>query len=272
MSSSIGRSIGQRIATALLLAGALLPLVPLVLWAGSGQWRYPGLVPQRGSLRGLALLTDPRTEIPQALGTSLAIGIAVACLACLIGLPAGRAIGLYAFRGRRVIQFLLLAPVIVPGLAVTLGLQVFFLHYGLANTMAGVVLVQLVPTVPYTATILAGAFANLEIGYEAQARSLGAGPIRVLVFVTAPLMRPAITVAALLAFLISWSEYVLTLLIGGGQVTTLPLLLFAAIGSADTTAAAALSMLVIGPPLLLVVLATRLLTGDNAAVVGLGRL
>jgi putative spermidine/putrescine transport system permease protein len=272
VTASKRRPLGQRAATGLLLAGVLAPLVPLAIWAFSGQWRYPGLVPQRGSLRGVQLLTDPRSQIPQALGTSTLIGVSVAALACLIGLPAGRAIGAYRFRGRRLVQFLLLAPVIVPGVAVTLGLQVFFIRYGLANTMAGVVMVQLVPTVPYAATILSGAFANLEVGYEQQARSLGAGPIRVLVFVTVPLMRPAIVVAALFAFLISWSEYVLTLLIGGGQVTTLPLLLFAAIGSADTTAASALSLLVIAPPLVLVVAATRLLSGDTAAVVGLGRL
>ena len=266
------RSVGRRVATVVLLAGALAPMVPLLVWAFSGQWRYPGLVPQRAGLRGLRLLTDPRSQIPQALGTSTVIGMSVACLACLIGFPAGRAIGLYEFRGRRLVQFLLLAPVIVPGLAVTLGLQVFFIRYGLADTIGGVVAVQLMPTVPYAATILAGAFANLDVGYEQQARALGAGPIRVLLFVTVPLLRPAIVVAALFAFLISWSEYVLTLLIGGGQVTTLPLLLFAAIGSADTTAAAALALLVIVPPLLLVVAATRLLSSANAAVVGFGRL
>ncbi len=266
------RSRGAIIGVTLLLGGALLPLVPLLVWAVSSQWRYPAVVPQQTSLRGLRLLTDPRSEIPQALATSTVIAVAVAVLACLIGLPAGRAIGLYRFRGRRLIQFLLLAPVIVPGLAVTLGLQVFFIHYGLSDTVAGVVLVQLMPTVPYTATLLGAAFANLDIGYERQARSLGAGPLRTLVFVTLPLLRPAITIAALLAFLISWSEYVLTLLIGGGQVITLPLLLFAAIGSSDTTAAAAIAVLVIGPPLLLVTAASRLLSGASGGVVGFGRL
>ena len=264
--------VGRRGAIAVLLAGVLAPLVALVIWAFSSQWRYPALIPQRGSLRGVRLLTDPRAQIPQALGTSAIIGASVACLACVVGFAAGRAIGLYEFRGRRLVQFLLLAPVIVPGLAVTLGLQVFFVRYGLADTTIGVVLVQLMPTVPYAATILASAFANLDLGYEQQARALGAGPIRVLLFVTVPMLRPAIVVAALFAFLISWSEYVLTLLIGGGQVTTLPLLLFAAIGSTDTTAAAALALLVIVPPLLLVIAATRLLSGGNAAAVGFGRL
>jgi len=259
-------------ALTLLLAGTLLPLVPLLVWAASGQWRYPALIPQQASLRGARLLGDPRSQIPRALLTSALVGLSVALLACAIGYPAGRAIGLYRFRGRRALQFLLLAPVIVPGLASAVGLQVFFIRYGLADTTSGVVLVQLIPTVPYAATVLGAAFANFDSDYERQARALGAGPVQILLRVTVPLLRPALALAGMFAFLISWSEYVLTLLIGGGQVITLPLLLFAAISSSDLTAAAALAVLVIAPPLLLVTLAVRLLPASGAAVAGLGRL
>ena len=66
-----------------------------------------------------------------ALLTSLTIAGVVAVLAAVIGAGAGRALGLYDFRGRRFVQFLLLAPAIVPTLAVTLGIQVFFIRYGL---------------------------------------------------------------------------------------------------------------------------------------------
>jgi putative spermidine/putrescine transport system permease protein len=258
--------------TIVLVGGVLLPLVPLLIWAVSGQWRYPAVWPQVLSTRGLQQLSDPRSQILAGLGLSTGIGAAVAVFACLIGYPAGRALGLYRFRGRRLVQFLLLAPVIVPGLAVTLGVQVFFVRYHLSDTIGGVILVQLMPTVPYAATILASAFANLDTDYERQATALGAGPLRVLLFVTVPLLRPAITLAALFTFLISWSEYVLTLLVGAGQVQTLPLLLFAAIGSSDTTSAAALALLVIAPPLLLVAAASPVLSGRYAAVVGFGRL
>ncbi len=254
------------------IVGALLPLVPLVIWAIAGQWRYPALIPQRASARGLRILADPRSQIAHGLLLSIGIGVSVAVLACVIAFPAGRAIGVYRFRGRRLIQFLLLAPVIVPGLAVTLGLQVFFIRYGLADTVIGVVLVQLMPTVPYAATVIGAAFANHDLDYERQARALGAAPTRLLLFVTVPLLRPAIVAAGLFAFLISWSEYVLTLLVGGGQVQTLPLLLFAAIGSSDTTAAAALAVLVIVPPLLLVTVSARVLSGVSGAAIGFGRL
>ncbi|MEO9220300.1 MAG: ABC transporter permease subunit [Mycobacteriaceae bacterium] len=263
----------KRVGAGLLVAGALLPLVPLLVWAISGQWRYPALVPQVFTSRGVRLVADPRTQALHGLALSTVIAVSVAVLACAIGLPAGRAIGLHRFRGRRLVQFLLLAPVIVPGLAVTLGIQVFFVRYGLAGTVTGVILVQLMPAVAYAATVLSAAFANFDVDYERQARALGAGPIRTAIFVTVPLLRPAIIVAALFAFLISWSEYILTLLVGGGQVQTLPLLLFSAIGSADLTAAAGLGLLVVIPPLLLVGAASRRLAAPSATgVVGLGRL
>ncbi len=255
----------------LLLGGVLGPLIPLFVWAVAGQWRYPHLLPQRLTMRGLAHLADPRTQVLTGLATSTLIATAVAVLACLIGLPAGRAIGWHDFPGRRVVQFALLAPVIVPGLAATMGIQVYFTRFGLADTIAGVILVHLVPTVPYAATLLGAAYANLDPGYEHQARALGASPIRAF-GVTVVLLRPAIATAALFAFLISWSEYVLTLLIGGGQVKTLPLLLFSAIGTADTTTAAALAMLVIIPPLLAVAVTARLTGRGSAASIGFGRL
>lgn len=258
--------------TTLALAGLLLPLVPLAMSAVTTRWRYPALWPQTLTGRGLKLLTDPATQALHGLVLSTVIAATVTLLAVAIGLPAGRALGLYKFRGRRMVQFILLAPVIVPGLAATLGLQVFFIRFGLADTIIGVVLVQLMPTVPYAATILAAGFANLDLAYERQAKALGAGLAQVFVAVTLPLIRPALVTAALMAFLISWSEYVLTLLVGGGQVQTLPLLLFAAISSSDTTAAAALSMLVIVPPLLLVVAAARALSTVSGATVGLARL
>ena len=74
----------------------------------------------------------------------------------------------------------------------------------------------------------------------------------------------------LLTFLISWSEYVLTLLIGGGRVTTLPLLLFAAIGSSDRTAAAALGLLVVLPPVLLVLAGRPVASGPRRRLAGAG--
>ncbi len=253
--------------TGLLALGVLTPLVPLLLWAVAGDFRYPALLPAP-STRGLARVLDP--DVLAALGTSAAVAGTVALLAALLGLAAGRALGSHAFRGRRLVQLLLLAPAIVPTLAVTLGIQVFFVRLGLADTVAGVVLVHLVPTVPYVSLVMAGVFAGFDERLLDAARVLGARPLQRLRHAVLPAVGPGLAASALFAFLISWSEYVLTLLVGGGTVRTLPLLLFAAIGSADLTAAAALALVLAVPPLALVALTSRVLTGP--AALGLGRI
>ena len=236
----------------LLVAGALLPFVPLVGWAVALRWPPPELVPSELSSRPLAVLVDPASEALPALVRSLVIAVAVAVLACAVGLPAGRAIGLHVFPGRRALQVLLLAPVLVPGLAVTLGLQVVFLRLGLGGTLPGVVVAHLLPTVPYVTLVMGSVFASYDTAWEQQARSLGAGPLVVLLRVTLPAVAPGLAVAAMFAFLVSWAEYVLTLLIGAGQVPTLPLVLFASLGGADRPVTAALALALVVPPLLLV--------------------
>lgn len=259
----------RKLASILIVLGVVLPLVPLVIWSFAASWRYPMLIPEQTTDRGLAILAA--SDVVAALATSFFIATTVAILACAIGFPAGRVIGLRRFRGRRALQFLLLAPVIVPGLAVTLGLQVFFVRLGLSDTVAGVILVQLILTVPYAAIILGAAFDAFDIDLERQSRSLGASPWQAIIQVTVPALGPALAATALLTFLISWSEYILTLLIGGGQVETLPLLLFAAIGSSDTTAAAVLGLLVIAPPVVMVLVVAKAFVWRSSALIGLAR-
>lgn len=243
-----------------MVIGVLLPFWPLLVWSVSRTWRYPALWPQELGLRAAAGIADPGSAVLSAVMTSAAIATAVALIAGAIGLAAGRALGMQRFAGRRIVLALLVAPVLVPTLAVSLGIQVVFIRYGLADTAFGVVLAHLIPATPYVTLVMTAAYARFDPVVEQQARTLGATPRQVFVHVTLPALLPALVVAVLLAFVISWNEYVLTLLIGGGTVRTLPLVLFAAIGSSDTALAAGLALVVSAPPLLLVATAARLLT------------
>lgn len=246
------------------------PLVPLLVRAFAVSWRFPEALPAKLSMRGIHNVVGPGGEVLHGLVLSLGIGVAVAFLACLVGWPAGRALGLHRFRGRRAVQVLLLTPVIVPTLAAAMGLQVLFIRIGVAGTAVGVVLVQLIPAVPYATSVLAAGFANLDADYETQARALGAGPVRRTWSVTVPLLRAPLVAAAVLAFLISWSDYLLAFLVGSGRVQTLPVQLFAAVNATDATTAAAVSLAVILPPLVLVTLAAGPLARVSAANLGRG--
>lgn len=255
-----------------MVVASLLPLVLLFTWSLTNHWPYPALLPRELTARGFNNILDPRSHIVDALLNSVVIATVVAALSCLVGLPAGRAIGMYDFPGRNLVRVLLLFPVIVPALGVALGLQVFFIHLGVADSISGVILVQLIPSVPYASLVYSGAFANFDVDFERQARSLGAGPLDTLRHVTLPMLRPTMIIAALFAFLISWTEYLLTLLIGGGAVTTLPLVLFALIGASDTTTAAAVSLIIVGPPMLAVFVTSRILLRHPRSSLGMARL
>ncbi|MBI1386082.1 MAG: ABC transporter permease subunit [Rhizobiales bacterium] len=248
----------------------VLPLLPLAIWSGAFNWFFPSLLPSVWSTRAWAYVFSPTAAILPALWNSAVIAGGTVAISLLIGIPAGRAIGLYDFRGKRLVEFLVLAPTIVPPLAVVLGIHVVFIRLGLADTMAGVILVHLIPVTPYVTMILAGVFANYDPEYEEQARTLGAGPLTTIWRVMLPSIFPGVVVAGLFAFLISWSQYVVTLLIGGGQVQTLPLLLYAFVRSGDFAISGAIAIVFIGPGVLMLILTARYLTGRNQSIGGLG--
>jgi putative spermidine/putrescine transport system permease protein len=136
--------------------------------------------------------------------------------------------------------------------------------------MTGVILAHLIPTTPYVTIVMSSVYANYDVAFEEQARVLGAGPLRVFLHVTLPTVLPGLVVAAFFAFLISWSEYILTLFIGGGTVITLPLLLFT-FAVNDPGVAAALCLVFVMPAVFILLLASKYLSGSRSAIGGFGR-
>ena len=181
----------------------------------------------------------------------------VTALSLLVAFPAGRALGLRSFRGKRVLEFLVLTPVLVPAVAVGIGLDITFIRLGLSGTFWGVVLVHLIPAAPYAVLVLAAVFVNYNEDLEGQARTLGAGPLSVFRHVTMPAIMPGLIVAGFFAFIVSWSQYVLTLQIGGGKVLTLPVLLVSTAGGGDVAITGALTIVYALPVVVLLVVTSR---------------
>jgi putative spermidine/putrescine transport system permease protein len=199
----------------------LLPFVPLLVWSVAQGWFFPQIVPQQWTLEHWEEIFATGSRVGQSVVQSLAIALTTTLLALLVGLPAGRAMGLMEFPGKPILKLLLLTPIIVSPLATLMGIQFVLIRLGLSGTLAGVVLVHLMPTIPYMTLVLSSMFANFDVGYEIQARSLGASPFKVFTQVTLPLIAPGIAVGALFAFLISWNEFLLTFFVGAGRVFTL---------------------------------------------------
>jgi putative spermidine/putrescine transport system permease protein len=228
-----------------------LPFLPLLLWSVSEKWFYPALFPQIFGTRAWSyVFTTAGGQILDGLFTSFNLALVTTIISLLLGIPAGRALGLYNFPGKKITMLFLTLPIIVPPLSVSMGLHLWFIKLELAETFIGVVLVHLTFCLPYTIFVIRGVFTDYNPDFEGQARSLGASPVRIIFGVIIPMILPGIIIAALFSFLLSWSQYLSTLIIGGGKMLTLPILLFSLMGSGDRPVASAVSLIFILPAFL----------------------
>jgi putative spermidine/putrescine transport system permease protein len=269
-------SLRGRIFIVVMLLCFVLPFLPLLVASFSFRWHWPELLPTqwlwdaRGTTPfpvGWDYLFSPISGLGPAFANTMMIGVTAATLSVVISLPAARVLTRYTFRGKGAIEFFLLVPVIVPQIAVGMGMLLLFMRLGIARTYTGIILAHLVPAVPYAVRILTAVFQNLDPRYEEQARTLGAGRWRTLARVVLPLVLPGVTSAFLFSFLISANVFLLTFLISGGRLQTLPTMLFSHIESgAPLDATTAGLVLVVSVPGLVFLVISDWLTGDHNAL------
>ncbi|MDA8236041.1 MAG: ABC transporter permease subunit [Clostridia bacterium] len=169
----------------------------------------------------------------------------------ILALPIAKALAHLDFKGKSIIDTVFMLPILIPTMGIAMGLHITMIKYGLADSWVGVVLIHLLPTLPYSIRILRTAFEDLGVKWEEQARSLGASGITLLRTLWLPLILPSIRAIIFLTFIISMSQYILTVIIGGGKVVTLALVYFPYFNSSNPGAIAVLSIIFALLPLLI---------------------
>ena len=231
-----------------------LPLAALVLQAFGDEWRYPALLPQKLGFRGIDAAFAAGAA-GTAFANSAIVATASTTLALLLGWPAARALGERRLRGQGPLLLLLALPLVVPGYATGTGLTTWFIRLGLADSITGLVLGHLTVVLPYVVLVLTPGFRPALRELEEMARSAGAGPARRLLHVSLPASRATIAAAALLGFLVSWSQYGLSLSVGGG-LPTLPIVMLPFVRN-DPEVAAAIALFFLAPAVLALLMASR---------------
>ena len=262
----------RRLTLIAIYLAVLAPLIPQIIWSFAFRWYFPDLLPSEWGLKAWIYTFSSASRVGEGFLNSLLIALIVSLLSILVGVPAARALALYRFRGKGLIEWLLMLPIIVPGIVAVMGIHIMFIRYRLNDSLLGVVLVHLIPCVPYMVLVMSSVFANYGTELEDTARSLGASPLRVFWHVTLPGIFPGLLVATLFTFLISWSQYITTVLIGGGRIVTLPMVLFPFISGSNESTSAAISLVFVAPAILVLIFTSRQLSRESAVMGGFGRL
>ncbi len=226
-----------------------LPLAILVLYSLAPGWRYPDLWPRRFDTRSLEFLFGQRWEILRSLGSSLAYSSLTVLTALAVCLAPARLLARREFRGKSLVEGLLLAPALIPAMTFSMGAHFLFIKAGLTDTMAGVVLVLTAFSYPYMLRALVAGYQSFGGEYELCAENLGAGPLYRLRKVEMPLIMPAVVAGGSVVFLVAFSEYFLVFLIGGGAVPSYTGYLFPYLNSSDRSVASLLTLLFLVAPI-----------------------
>ncbi len=198
------------------------------------------------------------TKWMRATMTSLKTGFLTMLVATPIGTMAAYALFVSGHRFARAIFAFMITPMIVPVILIAIGTFYAFGRFGLNNTITGLVLAHTVIAIPLITIVVTSALRNYDLDQERVARSLGASRIRAFFAITLPQIKFSIATAALLSFLTSFDEVIISIFVSGGKNATLTKHMFGALRDFIDPTIAAIStiMILLSTALLLI---TRLI-------------
>ena len=196
----------------------LLGLASLLIWSFAARWTFPNVLPDGFTLRSWdrhgpsALETMGETFLIAGAAVGLALVLVLGCLEAEHrgGRPFGQ-------RG----LVLLYLPLLVPQTAFLPGLQTMLLNVGADMGRMPVIFVHLVFVLPYVFLSLGDPWRSWDVRNATVAQALGSSPWRVFWAVRLPMLTRPVLTAVAVGVAVSVGQYLATLLIGGGRVSTL---------------------------------------------------
>lgn len=228
---------------ALVLAFLVVPTLIVIPMSFSAS-QYLEFPPREWSLRWYRNYLNSSAWM-QATSTSLAAAVLTTLVATPLGTLAAYGLFNSKLRLARGLNTLMLTPMIVPVVLIAIGVFYAYVKLKLVNTLAGIVLAHSMLALPLVMLVVGAALKSYDMNQELVARSLGASRARAFVGITLPQIRFALVSAALLAFLTSFDEVILSLFIAGGRNSTLTRNMFAALRDQIDPTIAAISTLMI---------------------------
>jgi putative spermidine/putrescine transport system permease protein len=253
---------------ALVLAAVVIvgPLLSLLLWSLAERWTYPAAWPQRLGFRYWSRMLTGDFLDPLKMSLLIAVIVTVAALACAV--PLGYALARLSFPGRTLVLLAFLLPQAFPQLPVFAAATREFYRWGLAGTVAGVVLVHLVGGLVFAVWTMTAVFRSIDASLEEAAYNLGASTTRAFLTVSLPLAVPGLVASALLVFLYSLDEFTGTLLVGAPFVTTLPVYMYTASQGYEMQIASVTALVLMVPGAVLLLLLERFLRAEYLTFFG----
>ncbi|MCJ2018138.1 ABC transporter permease subunit [Methylobacterium sp. E-065] len=210
-----------------LVAGLIFLYAPILVLIGYSFNASPLVTVWGGfSTRWYAELLSDAPLLASA-WVSLKVALLASLIATLLGTLAALVLERQRrFRGRALFTGLVLGPIVMPEVMIGLSLLLMYIGIGLDRSLLTIVIAHATFCTGFVAVVVAARLRGLDRSLEEAAADLGAGPMRVLMTITLPLLAPALAAGALLAFTLSLDDLVIASFVSGPGSTTLPMRLY----------------------------------------------
>lgn len=191
---------------------------------------------------------------------TLQVSLLVVLISVLIGVPAAYVLARRSFPGRRALYLLFLLPILMPPITYGIPLATVLYKYGFAGHLSGVVLANLVPSVPFVILTMTPFIEQIDPAIERAARMCGARTWQVFGRILAPLLVPGILAASILVLVRTVGMFELTFLTAGPSSQTIITALYYSMSAAGIRAPQttdAMAVIYTGTMLVLLVIALR---------------
>jgi spermidine/putrescine transport system permease protein len=178
------------------------------------------------TFEGTAAYVDSTENLIAALKTSLIVAASTTTFSTVVGTATAIAMARYRFRLRGFYSGLMLMPMMMPDIVLGIGLLVFFVTIGMQLGVISIIIGHCTFLISYVFIVVQARMAALDPALEEASADLGASEWVTLRKVLLPQLAPGIVGGALLAFIISMDDLVITYFIAGVDSTTLPLFIF----------------------------------------------
>lgn len=173
-----------------------------------------------------------RFGLANVLGVTLLVGLVTVVVSVAVGVPAAYALARKNFPFKRPVMLLFLLPILMPPITYGIPLATVMYNWGLGRTLTAVILVNLVPSVPFVVMTMTPFIEQINPDIERAARMSGARTWAVFTRILAPLLVPGILASSILVLVRTVGLFELTFLVSGPGSDTLVVAIYRALTSA----------------------------------------
>jgi len=175
-------------------------------------------------------------DVLDLLIVTLQVCALVVVISAVIGVPAAYVLARRSFPGKRLVTLLFLLPILMPPITYGIPLATVLYKYGFAGHLSGVVLANLVPSVPFVILTMTPFIEQIDPSIERAARMCGARTWQIFLRILAPLLVPGILAASILVLVRTVGMFELTFLTAGPTSQTLVVALYYSMSAAGIRA------------------------------------